>query len=120
MEKDIVRQESFDFALRVIDVYQFLQKGKKEFVLSRQMLRSGISVGANIVEATSSISKAEFSAKISIAYREARETCYWLRILFHGSYLNETTFASMFVSSDELCKLLYSILKSSGRINKQG
>ena len=63
MEKDIVRQKSFDFALRIIDVYKLLCKEKKEFVLSRQMLRSGTSVGANIVEATSSISNAEFSAK---------------------------------------------------------
>ena len=119
MEKDIVRQKSFDFALRIIDVYKLLCKEKKEFVLSRQMLRSGTSVGANIVEATSSISNAEFSAKISIAYKEARETCYWLRLLFHGSYLNEKTFTSMLVSSDELCKLLYSILKSSGRIKQK-
>ena len=119
MEKDIVRQKSFDFALRVMDVYKLLCKEKKEFVLSRQMLRSGTSVGANVVEATSSISKAEFSAKISIAYKEARETCYWLRLLFHGSYLDKKTFNSMLVSSDELCKILYSILKSSGRINQQ-
>jgi len=118
MEKDIVRQKSFDFALRVVDVYKLLCKEKKEFVLSRQLLRSGTSIGANTVEANSSISIAEFSAKISIAYKEARETCYWLRLLFHGRYLDEETFKSMIGSSDELCKILYSILKSSGRIKQ--
>jgi four helix bundle protein len=118
MKKNVVRQKSFDFALRIIEIYKNLCNEKKEFVLSRQVLRSGTSIGANIVEADSSISRAEFSAKISIAYKEARETCYWLRLLFHGSYLDYKTFNSMVADSDELCKLLYSILKSSGRIRE--
>jgi len=118
MKKNVVQQKSFDFALRIIEIYKNLCKEKKEFVLSRQVLRSGTSIGANIVEADSSISRAEFSAKISIAYKEARETCYWLRLLFHGSYLDDKTFNSMVADSDELCKLLYSILKSSGRIRE--
>lgn len=118
MKESVVQQKTFDFALRVIDVYKHLSKDKKEFVLSRQLLRSGTSIGANSVEANSSISKAEFSAKISIAYKEARETCYWLRLLFHANYLNEEIFKSMISSSDELCKILYSILKSSGRIKR--
>jgi four helix bundle protein len=71
---------------------------------------------ANVVEADSSISKAEFSARISVGYREARETCYWLKLLFHGAYLDEKSLESMVTGCDELCKLLYSILKSSGRI----
>ena len=118
MKKSVVRQKSFDFALRVIDTYKHLSKERKEFVLSRQMLRSGTSIGANTEEANSSISKAEFSAKISIAYKEARETCYWLRLLFHGGYLDEETFKSMVLAGDELCKILYSILRSSGRIKQ--
>lgn len=120
MEKNIVRNKSFDFALRIVGTYKVLCREKKEFVLARQILRSGTSIGANIVEADSSISKAEFSSKISIAYREARETCYWLNILFHGSYIDKTTFDSMLTSCDELCKLLYAILKSSGRIRESG
>jgi four helix bundle protein len=120
MKKNVVRQKSFDFALRIIEIYKHLYKEKKEFVLSRQVLRSGTSIGANIVEADSSISMAEFSAKISIAYKEARETCYWLTLLFHSSYLDDKTFNSMVADSDELCKLLYSILKSSGRIREHG
>jgi four helix bundle protein len=120
MKKDVVREKSFDFALQMIDVYKVLCKEKKEFVLSRQMLRSGTSIGANIEEATSSISKAEFSAKISIAYKEARETCYWLKLLFHGAYLDDKTFTSLLSSGDEICKILFSILKSSGRIREKG
>jgi len=116
MNKNVVRQESFDFALRIIETFKFLSREKREFVLSKQMLRSGTSIGANIEEADASISMAEFSAKISVAYKEARETGYWLKLLFHSNYLDKQTFDSLFLSVDELCKLLYSILRSAGRI----
>ncbi len=116
MDKNVVRQKSFDFALRIVETYKFLSREKKEFVLSKQILRSGTSIGANIEEADASISMAEFSAKISVAYKEARETGYWLKLLFHSNYLDRQTFDSLFLNADELCKLLYSILKSSGRI----
>jgi four helix bundle protein len=116
MDKNVVRQKSFDFALRIVETYKYLSKEKKEFVLSKQMLRSGTSIGANIEEAEASISKAEFSAKVSVAYKEARETGYWLKLLFQSNYLDKQAFDSLFLNVDELCKLLYSILKSSGRI----
>jgi four helix bundle protein len=83
MKKNVVREKSYDFALRIVEAYKILAKDKKEFVLSKQVLRSGTAIGANIEEADASISKAEFSAKISIAYKEARETCYWLRLCFN-------------------------------------
>ena len=72
VKENVVRQKSYDFALRIVEAYKTLAKDRKEFVLSKQMLRSGTSIGANIEEADASISKAEFSAKISIAYKEAR------------------------------------------------
>jgi len=116
MEKNVVRQKSFNFALRIVETYKFLSSEKKEFILSKQVLRSGASIGANIEEADASISPAEFSAKISVAYKEARETGYWLKLLFHSNYLDKQQFDSLFLDADELCKLLYAILKSSGRI----
>jgi four helix bundle protein len=116
MDKNVVRQKSFDFALRIVETYKFLSSERKEFVLSKQVLRSGTSIDANIEEADASISMAEFSAKISIAYKEARETGYWLKLLFQSNYLDKQKFDSLFLAVDELCKLLYSILKSSGRI----
>jgi four helix bundle protein len=116
MDKNVVKQKSFDFALRIVETYKFLSRERKEFVLSKQVLRSGTSIGANIEEAVASISMAEFSAKISIAYKEARETGYWLKLLFQSNYLDEQKFDSLFLNVDELCKLLYAILKSTGRI----
>jgi len=116
MKKNVVRDKSCDFALRIVELYKILAKEKKEFVLSRQVLRSGTSIGANIEEADASISKAEFSAKISIAYKEARETCYWLRLLFQSTYLDKKSFDSLFTACEELCKILRAILRSSGRI----
>ena len=119
MKKNVVREKSFDFALRIVETYKVLSKEKKEFVLSKQVLRSGTSIGANVEEADASISRAEFSAKISIAYKEARETCYWLKLLFHSNYLDKKSFDSNFNECDQICKLLYAILRSSGRIRIQ-
>jgi four helix bundle protein len=116
MKENVVREKSYDFALRIVEAYKILANDRKEFVLSKQMLRSGTSIGANIEEADASISKAEFSAKISLAYKEARETCYWLRLLFQSTYLEKKSFDSLFNACDELCKILRAILRSCGRI----
>ena len=116
MKENVVRKKSYDFALRIVEAYKTLAKDRKEFVLSKQMLRSGTSIGANIEEADASILKAEFSAKISIAYKEARETCYWLRLLFQSTYLEKKSFDSLFNACEELCKILRAILRSCGRI----
>jgi four helix bundle protein len=89
MEKEnVILTKSFDFALRIVSMYQHLSAEKKEFVLSKQVLRSGTSVGANIEEAIGGISKADFKAKMSIAYKEARETDYWLRLLRDSGYID--------------------------------
>jgi four helix bundle protein len=116
MKDNVVNEKSYAFALRIIQMYKHLSLEKKEFVLSKQILRSGTSIGANVVEADAAISKAEFSAKISIAYKEACETCYWLRLLLDSNYIDKKSFSSIFNDAEELCKLLYSILNSSGRI----
>ncbi len=89
----------------------------KEFVLSKQVLRSGTSVGANIVEANGAISKADFSAKISIAYKECLETKYWLSLLKDSEELRIDEYEELFEKADEIAKILFSILKKT-RINK--
>ena len=84
---NVVQNKSYDFALRIVKVYKYLSQEKKEFVLSKQLLRSGTSVGANIEEAIGGQSKADFFAKLTIAYKEARESKYWIRLLRDSDYL---------------------------------
>jgi four helix bundle protein len=111
--------KAYKFAIRIIKAYEYLSNSnnKREFTLSKQLLRSGISIGANIAEANGAISKAEFSAKVSIAYKECLETKYWLSLLKDTDYIDEKTFTSIHEDADELGKILFSILKST-RINK--
>jgi len=116
-KNNVVRERSFSFAIRIVKLYQYLCTEKREFVLVRQVLKSGTSVGANIEEADSSISKKEFSSKISIAYKEAKETHYWLRLLVATGYINQKEFDSLFQDCEEICKLLFAILRTT-RINK--
>lgn len=113
MKENVVRDKSFEFAVRIVNLYKHLSQEKREFVLSKQLLRSGTSVGANVEEAIGGISKADFRVKLSIAYKEARETSYWLRLLHATEYLNDKEFESIYSDSDEQCKMLYSIIKSS-------
>jgi len=110
--------KSYAFALKIIKVYKKLISGKKEFVLSKQLLRSGTSIGANISEANGAISSADFSAKISIAYKESLETKYWLKLLKDSEYLNKEKTELLIEDADELSRIMFSILKST-RI-KQG
>jgi len=117
MKENVVKDKSFKFAVRVVNLYKFLCNDKKEYVLSKQVLRSGTAIGANIEEADGVISKSDFSSKISIAYKEAKETNYWLRLLWETDYIDSKIFNSLREDCDELCKLLFSILKTT-RINK--
>jgi four helix bundle protein len=114
---NIILEKSFNFAVRIIKLYKFLCKDKKEYALSKQILRSGTSIGANIEEAHGGISNSDFSNKISIAYKESRETKYWLRLLFAAEYIDKNIFDSMFHDCDELSKILFAILNST-RIKK--
>ncbi len=109
-----VREKSFTFAIRVVELYKYLVNEKKEYVLSKQLLKSGTSIGANVEEGIGGISRKDFRAKLSIAYKEARETKYWLRLLHATDYIDENAFDSMIKDCEELLKLLYVIVKKSG------
>ncbi|WP_321300096.1 four helix bundle protein [Marinifilum fragile] len=111
--QNIVVEKSYQFAIRIVKLCQYLNKEKKEFVLSKQLLRSGTSIGANVEEAIGGISKKDFTAKMSIAYKEARETNYWIRLLKDTDYLDEKLFKSLNKDNQELLKILYSIINSS-------
>ncbi len=115
--ENIVKEKSFAFAIRVVNLYKYLTAEKKEFVLSKQLLRSGTSIGANLAEANGAISKADFSNKISIAYKECLETKYWLSLLKDTDFIDETTFESIYSDADEIAQILFTTLKTS-RINK--
>lgn len=109
--------KAYNFAIRIVKAYQFLQTDKKEFVLSKQLLRAGTSIGANLAEANGAISDNDFSAKVSIAYKESLETKYWLSLLKDTNFIDEKMFLSMFADADEIAKILFSIIKTT-RINK--
>ncbi|MEO8210176.1 MAG: four helix bundle protein [bacterium] len=110
MKEIIIREKSFEFSVRIVNLSIFLRE-KKEFVLSNQVLRSGTSIGANVEEATGGVSKADFKNKLSIAYKEARETHYWLRLLQRTKFIDDKMFESLEVDCEELKKILYTIIK---------
>lgn len=113
MKENIIVNKSFDFAVRIVRVYQKLTIESREFVLSKQLLKSGTSIGANVEEAVGGFSKKDFIAKMQIAYKEAKETKYWLRLLYATDYLDKPDFESLLSDSDEILKILVSILKTS-------
>ena len=113
--KNIIKEKSFAFAIEVVNLYKVLAE-KKEFVLSRQMLRSGTSIGANIREAEHAQSKADFIHKLSISLKEANETEYWLDLLHETKYLSEVDFKNIKPKITELLRLLTSIVKTSKSI----
>ena len=115
--ENLIQTKSFDFAVRIINLYKHLTTGKKEFVLSKQLLRSGTSIGANVTEAESGQSRADFYAKMSIALKEANETYYWLRLMFITEYLSENQFKSMEIDIKELISILVSICKTTQNNN---
>jgi four helix bundle protein len=110
--ENVVQIKSYDFALRIVKVYKYLSQDKKEFVLSKQLLRSGTSVGANIEEAIGGQSKADFFAKLTIAYKEARESKYWIRLLRDSDYLTIEQSDDLLKDVEELLKIVGSIQKS--------
>ena len=101
------------FALRIIKLYKYLYNKKREFVLSKQIIRSGTSIGANVREATRAQSMTDFISKMNIALKEAEETCYWLELLQESEYLDERAFNSLYNDCMELLKILASIVKTS-------
>ena len=120
MRQNPALEKSFDFALRIVKLYQHLSDKKKEFVLSKQILRSGTSIGANLEEAHGAQSDLDFQAKISIAYKEARETAYWLRLLKASNFITEKQFNSIYSDCEELIKITTSIqLSMKTKINER-
>ena len=113
MGKSIVADKSYAFAVRIVKMYQHLSADKKEFILSKQVLRSGTSVGANVQEATGGQSTSDFIHKLSIARKEVRETTYWLRLLHDTGYLEQKQFESIYADCQELGKILNSIILTS-------
>jgi len=115
MNDNVVLGKSSDFAVRVVKLYKHLCDDQKEYVLSKQLLRSGTSIGANINEAQAGQSKADFIAKMAIASKEARESKYWINLLIKTDYLNkDDKHVQTLVSEiDEIVRLLTSIVKSS-------
>lgn len=112
MKQSILKDKSKAFALRVIRLYKYLCEEKKEYILSKQMLRSGTSVGANIAEAFYGQSEADFVSKLSIAQKETSETMYWLDLLHESDYLKQKEFNSVYSDAEELMKLLTSSIKT--------
>ena len=110
---ETVKNKSLAFAMRVVRAYRFLYEEKREYVLSKQFLRSGTSIGANVAEAQYAFSRKDFLAKQYIALKECAETLYWLELLYAGSYLTDSEYASLHKDCEELRKMLSAITKST-------
>lgn len=113
MKENIVKNKSFGFAIRIVRLYQFLVSDKKEFVLSKQVLRSGTSVGAMIREAEHAETKKDFVHKMAIAQKEITESIYWLELLKETDYLSVKEFESLNVDAIEIIKLITTIIKTT-------
>jgi four helix bundle protein len=111
-KENVIQDKSYAFAIRTVNLYRFLTDQKKEFVLSKQLLRSGTSIGANVEEGIGGQSEKDFYSKLNISYKEARETHYWLRLLRDTNYLSEEETKSMLDDCDELLKIIGSIIKT--------
>lgn len=116
MKENVLKNKSYAFAIRIVHLYQFLKDEHKEFVMSKQLLRAGTSIGALYREAEFAESKADFIHKLSIAQKECNETMYWLELLQETKYLNQKEFESIHEDATEIIKLLTSILKTSKKI----
>ena len=112
-KENIIQKKSFAFAVRIVKLYQHMSQKEKEYVLSKQLLRSGTSIGANVEESIGGSSKKDFKAKLKISYKEARETMYWLKLLKETNYINETEFKSISEDCDEILRLLFTITRNT-------
>ena len=115
--ENVIKEKSYAFALRMIKAYKYLTSEQKEFVLSKQMLRSGTAIGALVWEAEYAQSTPDFIHKLSIALKEANETEYWMSLLKDSEYISEDSFHSIHKDCVELIKMLTSIINTSKKIN---
>lgn len=111
--ENVIAEKSKSFAIRIIKFYKYLCDEKKEFVLSKQILRSGTSIGANVRESKNAQSKADFINKLSIALKEADETAYWLELLTESDIVKDNQISQLYEANIEIIKLLTSIIKTS-------
>ena len=114
MKDNAVVEKSLEFAVRIVNLNKYLTQEQKEYIMSKQLLRCGTSIGANISEAQRGQSRADFAAKMCIALKEANETEYWLRLLHRTEYITKKQFESLYVDIDELISLLTAICKTAG------
>lgn len=105
-ENNIIQEKSFAFALQIVSLYKSLVSEKKEFVLSKQVLRSGTGIGANIEEAIGGYSDKNFAHKLSISYKETRETIYWLKLLHQSGYIPKEKFDRIYFLAEEIARIL--------------
>ncbi len=113
MSKRIMEEKSMNFAIRIVHLSNYLQNEKREYVLSKQILKSGTSIGANIHESKGAQSVADFISKLSIALKEASETKFWLKLLCKTDYISEKEFESLYNDCNELAKILTTAIKTS-------
>ncbi len=111
-DDNVVQQKSYAFAIRVVRLYRHLAQEKREFVLSKQLLRSGTSIGANLEEGIGGQTRKDFAAKVNIAYKEARESRYWIRLLRDTDYLEPKEAESILNDCEEIVRILASIVKT--------
>ena len=105
--------KSYAFALRIVNMYKYLSEQKREYIISKQVLKSGTSIGANVREAHRGQSNPDFYAKLNIALKEADETAFWLELLHDAEYIDDDSFKSIYKDCDEVICLLVSILKNN-------
>ena len=115
MDKNTSLQKSFEFAVRIVNLYKYLTREHKEYVISKQLLRCGTSIGANVSEAQKGQSKADFTAKMCIALKEANETEYWLKLLYRTEYISKSQFTSLDQDVQELISLLTAICRTASQ-----
>ena len=113
MKDNIILSKSFDFAIRIVELYKYLVNEHKEYVLSKQVLRSGTSIGANVNEAVEAQSKKDFVSKMSIAFKETSETIYWLKLLYSTKYIAQSQYNALYSEVYQLKKILTSIIISA-------
>ena len=113
MKDNIILSKSFDFAIRIVELYKYLVNEHKEYVLSKQVLRSGTSIGANVNEAVEAQSKKDFVSKMSIALKETSETIYWLKLLYSTKYIAQIQYNALYSEVYQLKKILTSIIISA-------
>ncbi len=113
MKENIIADKTFDFAVRIVNLYKFVIKTEKDFVIPKQLLRCGTSIGANVSEAVKAQSTADFYTKLTIALKEANETQYWLKLMFATEYLTEQQYLSIKKDNDEIIAILVAITKTT-------